>query len=121
MKIETKLQFPMFTQETEWTPPTHLPDLSDAKEIAVDLETCDPDLKTQGPGWPTGNGQVVGVAVAVDGWQGYVPLRHLGGGNLDERIALNWVKKQMALPCPKVMHNAQYDAGWLRQMGVSVN
>ena len=53
MKIETKLQFPMFTQETEWTPPTNLPDLSDAKEIAVDLETCDPDLKTQGPGWPT--------------------------------------------------------------------
>ena len=48
MKIETKLQFPMFTQETEWTPPTNLPDLSDAKEIAVDLETCDPDLKTQG-------------------------------------------------------------------------
>ena len=50
-----------------------------------------------------------------------MPLRHLGGGNLDERIALNWVKKQMALPCPKVMHNAQYDAGWLRQMGVTVN
>jgi DNA polymerase I-like protein with 3'-5' exonuclease and polymerase domains len=121
MKIETKLQFPMFTNESEWTAPTELPDLSGASEIAVDLETCDPNLKNAGPGWPTGNGKVVGVAIAVDGWKGYLPFEHLGGGNLDKRIALNWVKKQMALDCPKIMHNAQYDAGWLRQLGIPVN
>ena len=54
MKKETRLQFPMFGTSTDWTPPIDLPDLSDAKEIAIDLETRDPNLKTNGPGWPTG-------------------------------------------------------------------
>ena len=30
------LQMPMFTPETEWIPPTHLPDLKDHKEIAYE-------------------------------------------------------------------------------------
>ena len=30
------LQVPVFTPETEWIPPTHLPDLKDHKEIAID-------------------------------------------------------------------------------------
>ena len=33
-----------FTQ-SEWIPPHDLPDLSDAKVIAFDLETYDPELK----------------------------------------------------------------------------
>ena len=121
MKHETKLQFPMFAPETEWTAPYPLPDLTSAKTIAVDLETRDPNLKTKGPGWPTGDGEVVGIAVATspsDSW--YIPIGHLGGGNLDRRIVTTWLKKQMATPSDKIMHNAQYDAGWLRQMGVPV-
>ena len=75
MKKETRLQFPMFaTANSEWTPPETLPDLSDAAEMAVDLETRDPGIKTSGPGWPTGNGEVVGVAIATADWQGYVPF-----------------------------------------------
>ena len=35
----------MFTAQTEWDCPEHFPDLSDAKYIAIDLETKDPDLK----------------------------------------------------------------------------
>jgi DNA polymerase I-like protein with 3'-5' exonuclease and polymerase domains len=121
MKHETKLQFPMFTPKTEWTAPYPLPDLTAAKTIAVDLETRDPNLKTKGPGWPTGDGEVVGIAVATspsDSW--YIPIGHLGGGNLDRRIVTTWLKKQMSTPSDKIMHNAQYDAGWLRQMGVPV-
>ena len=68
MNTISRLQFPLFTPPSEWVPPDPLPDLTDAKEIAIDLETRDPDLKTQGPGWPTGNGEVVGIAVAVEGW-----------------------------------------------------
>ena len=68
----------MFTPKTEWVPPHELPDLSEAKTIAIDVETKDPNLKTKGPGWPTGDGEVVGYAVAVDGWKGYVPIRHGG-------------------------------------------
>ena len=120
MKKEMSLQFPLFPPKTEWTPPTELPDLTHAKTIAVDLETRDPNLKQNGPGWPTGDGEVVGIAVAVPDQSWYMPIAHLGGGNLDKRIVTRWLKKQMATPADKVMHNAAYDAGWLRQMGVPV-
>ena len=33
----------MFTAQTEWDCPENFPDLSDAKYIAIDLETKDPD------------------------------------------------------------------------------
>ena len=115
------LQMAMFTTKSEWVPPHELPDLSEAKTIAIDVETKDPNLKTKGPGWPTGDGEVVGYAVAVDGWKGYIPIRHGGGGNIDERICNNWMKKVCESPADKVMHNAQYDAGWLRRMGFKLN
>ena len=111
----------MFTPKSEWVPPHELPDLSEAKTIAIDVETKDPHLKTRGPGWPTGEGEVVGYAVAVDGWKGYIPIRHGGGGNIDERICNIWMKKVCESPADKIMHNAQYDAGWLRRMGFTVN
>jgi len=115
------LQMAMFTPKSEWVPPHELPDLSEAKTIAIDVETKDPYLKTRGPGWPTGEGEVVGYAVAVDGWKGYVPIRHGGGCNIDERICNIWMKKVCESPADKIMHNAQYDAGWLRRMGFTVN
>ena len=111
----------MFTPKSEWVPPHELPDLSEAKTIAIDVETKDPYLKTRGPGWPTGEGEVVGYAVAVEGWKGYIPIRHGGGGNIDERICNIWMKKVCESPADKIMHNAQYDAGWLRRMGFTVN
>lgn len=107
----------MFTPKSEWIPPMELPDITSAKKIAIDVETRDPDIKTSGPGWATGNGEVVGYAVAVDGWSGYIPIRHLGGGNLDEKIVNRWLKKVFECPADKIMHNAQYDAGWIKRMG----
>ena len=35
----------MFTVQTEWDCPDSFPDLSDAKYIAIDLETKDPRFK----------------------------------------------------------------------------
>ena len=46
----------MFAPQTEWIPPQDFPDLSDHKEIAIDLETKDPELKTMGSGSVTGTG-----------------------------------------------------------------
>jgi len=115
------LQMAMFAPKSEWVPPAELPDIFDAKQIAIDVETRDPHIKSNGPGWPTGDGEVVGYAVAVDGWSGYIPTRHLGGGNLDERIVNKWLKKVFESPADKIMHNAQYDAGWIRQMGFTIN
>jgi DNA polymerase I-like protein with 3'-5' exonuclease and polymerase domains len=113
-------QIPLFQQPSEWIPPEDIPNLSEANEIAIDLETSDPELKTIGPGWATGNGFVAGVAIAVDGWKGYFPLRHEGGGNFDENIFKRQLKKILDLPCDKIFHNASYDVGWLRQMGLEV-
>jgi DNA polymerase I-like protein with 3'-5' exonuclease and polymerase domains len=78
-------------------------------------------MDSMGPGWPRKDGYIVGYAVAVDGWKGYFPIAHQGGGNLDERIVNRWMKKVLELPCDKVMHNAAYDLGWLRASGFKVN
>ena len=36
---------PIFKPQTEWLPPESFPDLSDYSEIAIDLETKDPELQ----------------------------------------------------------------------------
>jgi len=97
-----------------------LPDIFDADEIAIDVETRDPNLKVKGPGWPTCDGEVVGYAIAVSGWKCYIPVGHAGGGNLDKRIVSKWLKKVFESPADKIMHNAQYDLGWIRAMGFEV-
>jgi DNA polymerase I-like protein with 3'-5' exonuclease and polymerase domains len=115
------LQLAFDTPKSEWVPPLELPEIFDAKQIAIDVETKDPNLKSNGPGWPTGDGEVVGYAIAVDGWSGYIPIRHEHGGNLDEKIVNRWLKKVFECPADKIMHNAQYDAGWIKQMGFDIN
>lgn len=111
----------LFPTSSEWLPPNSFPDLSQATEIAIDLETCDPNMEKFGPGWPRKDGYIVGYAFAVDGWKGYFPVAHQGGGNLDKGIVERWVKKTLALPCDKIMHNAAYDTGWLKATGFEVN
>jgi DNA polymerase I-like protein with 3'-5' exonuclease and polymerase domains len=115
-----KLQMAMFAPKSDWVPPLELPDLSGAEEIAVDVETRDPNLKNKGPGWPTLDGEVVGFAIATAGWKGYIPVGHAGGGNLDKRITSKWLRKVLESPADKIMHNAQYDLGWLKAEGFDV-
>ena len=112
---------PLFPTPTEWVAPDRFPDLSEAKEIAIDLETCDPNMESMGPGWPRGDGYIVGYAVAVDGWAGYYPVAHAGGGNLDRSLVERWIRKVLATPADKIMHNAAYDAGWLYAQGFTIN
>ena len=108
-------------KELTWNIPPDFPDLTMYKQIAIDLETCDPNLTTLGPGWARKDGYIVGIAVAAGDWEGYYPIRHANGHNMDARIALKWLKKQMATPhIDKIMHNATYDLGWLRAEGVEV-
>jgi DNA polymerase I-like protein with 3'-5' exonuclease and polymerase domains len=120
MKRDTKTMS-MFPRISEWLPPQTFPNLSEAKEIAIDLETCDPNMESLGPGWPRNDGYIVGYAVAVDGWAGYYPVAHGGGGNLDKRIVERWIRDVLATPADKIMHNAAYDLGWLRATGFEVN
>ena len=78
-----------FVPQTEWVVPEELKDLRGHKEIAIDLETCDPELLTLGSGNVVGRGYIVGIAVAVEGWSGYYPIDHEGGGNMDKKLVLN--------------------------------
>ena len=114
------LQVPMFKPETEWVPPTHLPDLSDRKEIAIDLETRDPNLLTMGSGSVRGDGEVIGIAVAVEGWSGYFPINHEGGGNMDRGLVLDWFEEVLHTDATKIFHNAMYDVSWIRSMGYQI-
>jgi len=111
----------MFAPESNWIIPEIFPKFADDERIAVDLETYDPFLLTSGPGWATGRGHIVGVGVATKDWKGYFPIRHEGGGNLDEAVVLRWVKNTLSSPKREVIfHNALYDVGWLRREGVEV-
>ena len=120
--MERMIQQDLFQPiEADWNIPTEYPDLTKYKQIAVDLETCDPNLMTLGPGWSRNDGFIVGIAVAAGDYQGYFPIRHENGHNLDPKMTIKWFKKQMATPhIDKIMHNATYDAGWLRAEGVEV-
>ena len=103
------MQVPLFKPQTEWLPPEEFPDLSNYKEIAIDLETKDPDLMKMGSGSVTGRGDVTGIAVAVDDWAGYYPIAHEGGGNMDRKMVLKWVQDVLNTPAVKIFHNAMYD------------
>ena len=111
----------MFAVQTEWDCPEDFPNLSDAKFIAIDLETKDPDLKAKGSGAIQGHGEIVGIAVAVEGWSGYYPIAHEGGGNMDRRIVLEWFKKVCATDAVKIFHNAMYDVCWIKAYGIPIN
>ena len=115
------LQQPLFTPETEWVPPERLPDLSQHKEIAIDLETRDPNLMTMGSGSIRGDGEVVGIAVAVEGWPGYFPIAHEGGGNMDRDLVLDWFEEVCNTTATKIFHNAMYDVSWIRSLGFRIN
>lgn len=115
------MTMPLFPTPTEWCPPDRFPDLSEAKEIAIDLETCDPHMDSLGPGWPRNDGYIVGYAVAVDGWSGYYPVAHAGGGNFDKARVEKWMKTVLATSADKIMHNAAYDVGWLKATGFTVS
>ena len=115
------LQQPLFTPETEWVPPDRLPDLSGHLEIAIDLETRDPNLMTMGSGSVRRDGEVVGIAVAVEGWSGYFPIAHEGGGNMDRALVLDWFEEVLHTTSTKIFHNAMYDVSWIRSMGFQIN
>ena len=110
----------MFQAQTEWICPENFPDLSGYQYVAIDLETRDPNLKTRGSGSVIGQGEIIGVAVAVEGWSGYYPIGHREG-NMDKRKVLEWITKVCANDNTKIFHNAMYDVCWLKAYGIKIN
>ena len=103
----------------DWKLPEELPSLQDAKIIAIDLETCDPNLKKYGPGWAIQDGEIAGISIATDtGIAEYFPIAHVPGPNLDEKTVIAWLKKELETDIPKVFANNYYDCGWLSAYGI---
>ena len=89
----TGLQLTFNLKKHIWSCPSEYKDLSQYDEIAIDLETRDEGINNKlGAGWATGNGYVIGFAVAVEGWQGYYPFKHFGGGNMIEPQVIQYMK-----------------------------
>ena len=107
--------------DSDWVCPSDYPDLRHAKEIAIDLETKDPNIKTKGAGWATFDGHIVGFAVAAFDQQWYFPIHHDAGGNMDSAITTAWMQEVLKTPATKVFHNASYDVGWLLVNGFEIN
>mgnify|MGYP003131968620 FL=1 len=117
----TSLQLTFNFKKHIWSAPLDYRDLSEAKEIAIDLETKDTGINEGlGSGWATNSGEIIGFAVATEGFQAYYPFGHFGGGNLIKEQVLQYMSDVWALPCRKIFHNAQYDVGWLNAYGIEV-
>jgi DNA polymerase I-like protein with 3'-5' exonuclease and polymerase domains len=115
------MQKPLFSPQSEWFPPDDFPDLSKYDEISIDLETKDPDLKTKGSSSMRGQGDVVGVAVAVKNWVGYYPIAHESGPNLERKKVLGWFQDVLKTNANKIFHNAIYDLCWIHRLGLTVH
>lgn len=113
-------QINVIMKNNEWVAPNEFPDLSEEKEIAIDLETRDENMKKLGTGWARQDGEIVGVAVAAGSFKGYYPINHQGGGNLPRSKVINWFQDVLKTDADKIFHNAQYDLGWIRAQGWQV-
>lgn len=110
---------------TRWRPissVSDLPSLRDAKIIALDTETCDPELTTKGPGVRRG-AFIAGVAVGTDdGFRTYLPIAHDVGKeqNLDREHVLAWLRDNLGGNQTKIGANILYDLDMLAEAGVHV-
>lgn len=98
-----------------------LPNIDPNQPIAVDVETCDPELKFTAPGFISKVGFVAGIAVATEKEAYYIPIHHAKGYNYDEKEVVDWLNKVLSANTEKIFHNAQYDMGWLNHIGVQLH
>jgi DNA polymerase I-like protein with 3'-5' exonuclease and polymerase domains len=118
------MTYDLFNQnvvKSEWLHPTEFPSMKGRKVVAVDLETCDTELKTMGPGWPRKLGTVVGISISSGDFTAYYPIAHEGGGNMDRGAVIKYIRDICEDDSiQKVFHNAQYDVGWLSTIEIEV-
>lgn len=103
-------QLPGLVARAGWRPPAELPSLRGVRRLALDLETCDPELSEHGPGFRTG-AYPVGLAIGLEGGgRFYLPTRHAGGGNLDEGLVKRWAREELGAYRGEVVGaNLSYD------------
>lgn len=86
--------------------------------LAIDIETCDPDLRTRGPGVRRG-AYIAGVAVGIAGGvAAYYPVRHERGHNLPEEAVFDWLRTELPLAKEVIGTNIIYDLDFLAAAGI---
>lgn len=118
------IQQPLFTTVgSSWRPPALdlLPSWADAKRIAIDCETRDPELRELGPGaGRRPHSYITGISFAIeDGPGAYLPIRHDGGDNLPIEQVLGYLREQAKhFKGDVVGANLPYDLDFLASDGV---
>lgn len=114
-------QLPLLKPSCDWrpTPLSEMPSWKGARRVAIDCETSDPNLFETGPSVRTG-GYIVGYSFAIeDGPRHYLPFRHEGGDNLDERGCLSYLRDQAhEFEGYVVGANLPYDLDYMEEVGV---
>jgi DNA polymerase I-like protein with 3'-5' exonuclease and polymerase domains len=88
--------------------------IDEAKLIAIDTETCDPNLKTMGPGGFRKDGHIAGISIATDSnYNEYFPIGHEGGGNLNKTKVIEFMDYIYKSNKKLIFANAMYDLEWL--------
>lgn len=98
-----------------------LPKIDKDQNITIDLETCDPELKYTAPGYISKVGFVAGIAVSAKEGSWYLPIHHTEGNNFPEDEVVDWMSELCSSDGYKIFHNAQYDLGWLKYIGVELH
>lgn len=97
-----------------------LPSWTNAGRVAIDIETCDPDIRKLGPGEHR-DGRIIGVSFAIEDSDHayYLPIGHATEGNMDEELVLRYLRDQAdSFRGTIVGQNLSYDLGFLRKVGV---
>jgi DNA polymerase-1 len=91
----------------------NLPEIPEGVAFGFDTETTGLS--------PHGDDRIVGYSVSIDGGDSfYVAFRHDGdSGNMDEQVALDYLKYLMELPNLKVMANANFDLRFVLAEGIT--
>ena len=79
---------------SSWRAPDSFPDIYDAKWWSIDIESRDPYLKSRGPGFLRRDAYACGVAIHVEGFSGYYPVRHATGSNIAPNVVFDWLRDQ---------------------------
>lgn len=122
MSFRSWTQQPLFRPPMVWRAPemSTLPSWKGVRRIALDIETCDPQLMELGPGVRRG-ATITGVSFAIeDGPKHYLPIAHQGGGNLPRDAVLGYVRDNVRAFRGEVVgaRIGGYDLDFLAHIGI---
>lgn len=121
---KTEVQVPLWhALEGAWSPPpvASLPQWPTNGRVCIDVETRDDLLTKLGPGVRRG-AYIVGYSFAIEGGPSfYVPMRHAGGGNVENPAnAIAYLRDQAKQFRGTIVGaNLQYDLDFLAEEGVT--